>query len=311
MNEIELVEESTGIKSSDLSAFRDAVIWNALSKNTRRAYQHAYDGLLAWLNGRQLSDTLLAVYITELDKAGRTPQTIGVVVAAVKWWVRTKGIPIAFDLTNAKFKTIRRDSTAGGRGQVVPLRRDDVRDICRDARKDEIPLRGLRDIALFRVMRDGLLRISEAVAIDVEHIHDNALFVPRSKTDQEGTGVFLYLTAGTCDAINEYIREAGFEEGALFRTVFKHSVRRFGARLTVDKVREIIKKRAADAGITGRVSGHSFRVGSAIDLAQGNNSLPELQVAGRWKSPRMPAHYAGAVFAKDGAVANTFENDEF
>ena len=28
-----------------------------------------------------------------------------------------------------------------------------------------------------------LLRVSEVVAIDVEHVYENALFVPRSKTD--------------------------------------------------------------------------------------------------------------------------------
>ena len=42
-----------------------------------------------------------------------------------------------------------------------------------------------------------MLRVSEVVAVDVEHVYENALFVPRSKTDQEGQGVYLYLTDAT------------------------------------------------------------------------------------------------------------------
>ena len=64
MDSIELVGENTSIEALSFEAFLNAVVWNALSKNTRRAYEHAYNQLLAWLNGRQLSDALLTVYIT-------------------------------------------------------------------------------------------------------------------------------------------------------------------------------------------------------------------------------------------------------
>ena len=71
MNKLQSIESSTGISPVEFEVFRDAVVWNALSKNTRRAYKHAYNQLLDWLNGCQLSDALLTVYITELDKRGR------------------------------------------------------------------------------------------------------------------------------------------------------------------------------------------------------------------------------------------------
>ena len=50
-------------------------------------------------------------------------------------------------------------------------------------------------------------------------------------------------------------------------------------------------------------------VGSAIDLAKGGASVVEMQQAGRWHSPSMPAHYAGAVITEQGAVARIFEKD--
>ena len=61
--------------------------------------------------------------------------------------------------------------------------------------------------------------------------------------------------------------------------------------------------RAADAGIEGRVSGHSLRIGAAQSLAAAGAGLVELQQAGRWDSPSMPAHYARGQLAARGAVA--------
>ena len=60
------------------------------------------------------------------------------------------------------------------------------------------------------------------------------------------------------------------------------------------------------AGVEGFISGHSLRVGSAVSLAQAGASVVDMQNAGRWKSPQMPAHYAKAELAERGAVARFF-----
>ena len=74
-------------------------------------------------------------------------------------------------------------------------------------------------------------------------------------------------------------------------------------RLRNDGVRRIIKSCAARVGLTEKVSGHSLRIGTAVTLAQVGASLVDIQVAGRWKDPGMPAHYARAQFAEKGAIA--------
>ena len=58
-----------------------------------------------------------------------------------------------------------------------------------------------------------------------------------------------------------------------------------------------------EAGIGGRVSGHSLRIGAAQSLAERDVSLAELQRAGRWKSPAMPGYYVRGQEASRGAVA--------
>ena len=42
---------------------------------------------------------------------------------------------------------------------------------------------------------------------------------------------------------------------------------------------------------------------SAVSLAQAGATVVDMQVAGRWKSSQMPAHYAKAELAESGAIA--------
>ncbi len=119
---------------------------------------------------------------------------------------------------------------------------------------------------MMRLMSDCLLRISEVVAVNVEDI-GKVLTVRASKADQEGEGVALYVGAPTHKVIRKYRKAAGIEEGALFRRVRwqKHIT---PDRLSVNGARNAIKRRAAEAGVAGFISGHSLRVGAAVSLAQ-------------------------------------------
>ena len=74
--------------------------------------------------------------------------------------------------------------------------------------------------------------------------------------------------------------------------------------LSAEAVRAIFRRRAAAVdAITGSVSGHSFRVGSAQDLARDGASIAELQQAGGWKSESMPGRYVKRETAARGPVA--------
>ena len=68
-------------------------------------------------------------------------------------------------------------------------------------------------------------------------------------------------------------------------------------------MRTIIKRRAAAAGVTGNVSSHSLRVGSAISLARANAELAAIMQAGRWASSYTVARYIRREEASRGAVA--------
>ena len=196
---------------------------------------------------------------------------------------------------------IRRAGKDRGRGQVNGLIWQDVERVCIYA-ETEGTIAGLRDAAMIRLMSDCLLRISEVVAVNVGDLKERTLTLQTSKTDQEGTGESLYVCDVTRNVLKRYWERAGITRGALFRHI-RRGDHIQPTRLTPHSARRIIQKRAADAGVEGFISGHSLRVGSAVSLAQAGASVVDMQVAGRWKSSQMPAHYAKAELAERGAIA--------
>ena len=279
-----------------------SLIKASIAENTHKAYQRALQNLETWLSGRTLSDPLLANYLTALHETGKSPATIGQAVAAVKWQLKhqsreTLNLPI----TQATLAGIRREGKDRGRGQVDGLIWQDVERVCVYA-ETEGTIAGLRDAAMIRLMSDCLLRISEVVTVNVGDLKERTLTLRSSKTDQEGTGESLYVCDATRNVLKRYRERADITSGALFRHI-RRGDHIQSDRLTPHSARRIIKKRAANAGVEGFISGHSLRVGSAVSLAQAGASVVDMQVAGRWKSSQMPAHYAKAELAERGAIA--------
>ena len=275
-----------------------SLIKASIAENTLKAYQRALQNLTDWLSSRTLSDALLANYITGLHEAGKSPATIGQAVAAVKWQLKHQSQEtVNFPVTQATLAGIRRAGKDRGRGQVDGLIWQDVEQVCIYA-ETEGTLAGLRDAAMIRLMSDCLLRISEVVTVNIGDLKEKTLTIQSSKTDQESTGESLYVCEATRNVLNRYRERAGITRCALFRHI-RRGDNIQPQRLTPHSARRIIH----DAGVEGFISGHSLRVGFAVSLAQAGATVVDMQVAGRWKSSQMPAHYAKAELAERGAIA--------
>ena len=277
----------------------------ALSANTLRAYTRALARFRSWLDGAEPSDASLSDYLASLHAAGQAPATIALVHSAVRYADRKAGTTVAGPQSETTLAGIRREGRGRGRGQAAGLtwsRTDAIQALLRP-----VSLQALRDAALVAVMSDALLRASEAVAVQVQDITTEPdgtgrLTVHQSKTDQEGAGAVLYLGAPTLQRVRAWLTQAGIQDGPVFRSVRKggHTV---GLALTARSVSRIIQRIAGPLDVTGRVSSHSFRVGSTQSLVERGATLTETQLAGRWKSARMPAHYARGQLAGRGAMA--------
>ena len=287
------------------------LVEKSFAENTLRNRRQALKQFDEWLRGRPITDGLLAQYITDLFNDGKAPGTISIAVSAVKWFLkhRNNGQPAEMPITSATLSGIRREGRDRGRGQRNGLTWREVEKICAVQEADG-SLRCIRNSAILRIMSDGLLRISELIELRIDDLEDNTLRIRFSKTDQEGEGEYPYLCEDTRLIVQKWLERSGLTEGHLFRRmtargdslyINKDTGEPFS--LTADGVRKIIKQSAARVGLTEKVSGHSVRIGTAISLAQAGASLVDIQTAGRWKDPGMPAHYARAQFAERGAIA--------
>lgn len=150
---------------------------------------------------------------------------------------------------------------------------------------------GDRDRALLLVGFAGALRRSELVALDVEHLAWSdagvKLLLAKSKTDKEGEGAELLIAYGrredTCPvgALRRWLEAAQIHTGPLFRKVNKAS-RVEMRRLSEDAVRQVLLRRAAQAGGKGSlaepVSPHGLRAGFVTTTYR--NGVPDEEIMG-------------------------------
>ncbi len=297
---------------------------NSWSPNTRRAYVAGWKDFTSWCiehrcAGLPVVAAHVGRYIEHLvETEGRTMATVRLRLAAIAAAHRLGGHedPTLRPLVKATLKRLAREH-GKPRKQARGLTKEALAAVKATARIQRIDkgkrrrketesraaMRAAVDLALLEVMRDGLLRGSEAAALrwgDLEFHADGSgrLHVLRSKTDQNAEGAVLYLGPAAVDALlairpNEVVTDPGV-------SVFELSARQISRR---------IKAATKIAGLGDGFSGHSPRVGMAQDLSAAGAELPELMTAGRWDSPTMPARYTEAQAAGKGAVARYHRGD--
>jgi integrase len=179
----------------------------------------------------------------------------------------------------------------------------------------EDDLRARRDKALLLVGFAGCLRRSELVALRVEHLEESPLglrlFLPRSKTDQEGAGAWVELLRAQrypmlcpVQALLDWLAAAGIAAGPVFRSLGKGRAARLGAGLSAASVDAIVKRTAAACGLDpGRYGGHSLRAGQATYLSEQGKSPQLIARHGRWKSLNMVLTYCRGETARELAGA--------
>ena len=85
-------------------------------------------------------------------------------------------------------------------------------------------LQGLRDAALLSLGYDAGLRVSELVGVEEAQIEPQGdgsalLFIPTSKTDQEGQGAWAWLSPDTMRRVGAWLEASAIQSGPIFRRV--------------------------------------------------------------------------------------------
>ena len=115
------------------------------------------------------------------------------------------------------------------------------------------------------------------------------VYVRQSKTDQDGTAADVRYLKNGCAAALRQLRDR--------LTVQRSGLRPDGTAPVLGGINgQSIARRltaaASAAGIEGRITGHSGRVGLAVELTRRGAPEQATAKAGGWKSSRMVAHYA-------------------
>ena len=161
--------------------------------------------------------------------------------------------------------------------------------------------RGLLDIAICSVMRDGMLRRSESVELqwqdfDVMEDGTSRLHIRHSQTEQEGRGETVYLGEQATNDLLAIRRPDSRPEDNLFG-------------ISADSLNRHIRKACILAGLGDGYSGNSGRVGMAQDLSKAGATILEIMTAGRWKTVPMGAKHCRNQDLSRGAVSKFHQGE--
>ena len=293
-----------------------AILGHEVSANTRKNYRSQWRRFTGWARDKGVSalpadPVQVAAYLAErMERYGHRPATLQTAAAAIGFVHRARSLADPRDTEEVR-TTLRSAARKAGAAQrqAEGITEQELQVLrvtaCRPRRwrygrtesADTAERRGRLDIAMISVMRDALLRVSEAAALlweDIEEEEDGTgrLLIRRSKTDAEGEGAVAFLSVPTMESL-EFIRGGASDRDSVFG-------------LRPNRIAGRIKQAALAAGLGEGYSGHSPRVGMARDLVRSGAELASLMTAGRWRSPRMPALYTRNERVKRGAVARYY-----
>ena len=304
-----------GLTLQEMASLEE-VFDHGISDNTRTSYSAQWRKFCRWadrrgVNSAPASSFHVAVYLVERMKLyGHKPATLRCAAAAITFVHRAQHMPDPCADESVK-RTLRGVTRLMGMAQkqaepmtegafsmvrataCIPRTGSTGRTESREAAMR----RGLMDIAMIGLMRDAMLRISEAASVtwaDLTLMPDGTgrLLIPRSKTDQNSEGQVCFVSGQTVSMLKA-IRGDSSPSDRIMNVRAAQIARR-------------IARAAVEAGLSGGYSGHSPRVGMAQDLAERGAELPELMQAGRWKSPEMVSRYIRNQVAAKGAVARYY-----
>ena len=304
-----------GLTSGDVDNLHE-MFEHRIRRNTWKTYRSQWLRFTHWAIDRRIvalpaEPVFVAAYLAERFMVdGARPTTLRNASAAIAYVHRVakEENPCTDDLVAGTLGGAAR-MWRGERKQAAPLTEavfDVIREVACEPRRgrggclesqEHAEARGRLDIAMISIMRDALLRVSEAKDLtwgDVEGRRDGSgrLLIRRSKTDVEGKGATLYLSAETMSYLDDIRGEAADGDSVI--------------GLKANQASSRIKRAALQAGFGHCFSGHSPRIGMAIDLAREGAELPALMNAGRWTSPDMPGYYIRNEAAGRNAVARYY-----
>ena len=223
---------------TDLDSLNE-VLSHETARNTIANYRAQWRNFLVWALGKGIqalpaNPAQVAAYLAaRIDRHGHKPATLRTAASAIGFIHRTAGLDDPCASQEVK-RTLRSATRKAGSSQkqAEALTTEALAAILTTAPNPrrsrggrfESPQtatrRGNLDIAVIRLMRDAMLRVSEAAAliwrdIGTEPDGTGRLLIRRSKTDAAGEGAVAFVSAPTMEALR-LIREGAVDTDSVF-----------------------------------------------------------------------------------------------
>ena len=261
------------LASRQVRAYRQA----SMSRETKRAIEKGWRGFSEWCGnlGAQAypcDPGTLEAYLIHLAESGRKTATIEQARYAINARHKLAGLPAPGDSVQVKTTLAGIRRTLGTRQRrSAALTLDHLKQIEFTAAP-----KGKRDRALLMVAVCGGFRRSELCALRLEDVEDTPhgvrLFLERSKSDQEGAGVFVDIVRAVAPehcpvlALEDWLAVYPRRRGALFPALRKGG-RPVERALSAESINRLAKWAAEACGLDPALySGHSLRAGCATYL---------------------------------------------
>jgi len=270
----------------------------AFAENTLRAYRSDFIQYQTWCSENRLKPmpatadamAMYVDYLSENNKSAtirRRINSLGTVLKLSKNYDPTKQPEVVLALKRMHRKIGRAQQ------QATPLTKPLLSQLLSNC---DNSARGLRNQALLRLGYETMRRRSELCAFKFEDICKGAngklaIRLNFSKTDQFGTGKILPISQELFDLLEKW-RSMISGESYILRSISRHGY--IGNNLNPASISTILKGLQMDLNMDSvdhTLSGHSFRVGAALDLLEQGETLEKIMLRGGWQSDSTAMKY--------------------
>ena len=270
----------------------------AFAKNTIRAYRSDFIQYQNWcLKNNQdpipaTAETMATYvdYLSENNKSAtirRRINSLGTVLKLSKNHDPTKDPEVILALKRMHRKIGRAQK------QATPLTKTLLNQLLNNC---DNGIMGIRNQVLLRLGYETMRRRSELCAFEFKDIDcaPNGKPIIRlnfSKTDQFGTGKVIPISKELLNLLKKWKEIVG-DEGYILRSINKHG--HIGNNLNPASISTILKtlQEGLKSGTNQQsLSGHSFRVGAALDLVEQGEPLEKIMLRGGWQTDSTAMKY--------------------
>jgi len=272
----------------------------AFAENTIRGYRHDFDQFAKWCANEGFHplpapSISIAAHIDALSKTHKAASIRRRVnaLSTIYRLGRMQDTTKDPDVTLAMKRMHRKLGRA--QRQAKPLTRPYLNKMIEA--QDDSP-RGLRNKILLLMGYETMRRRSELVGFEFSDVTcllngKPALRLRFSKADQYGEGRLIEISEELLKLIKTWQEIVG-QEGRILRSIDKHG--NIGNKLEPSAISYILRQAQENITLPGNKkprqwTGHSFRVGAAVDLVESGYTIEQVMRKGDWKSAQASIRY--------------------